>query len=179
MRNTTFKLQATEFFLDSLRALGEGREHLNARFQADVLVDVFLYEAMSAVDSLLQDINRELKLGLDAKDVRLKAIIDKIRVKTSKGAIKLTMTDMCDLNDLYTAGHWLSDLRELRNHSVHQRLLSRAITFDLPDDIVEVYLEKPWIPNGRTKKPVIPYLEEQLGKLKALVTDVRGKLKLP
>lgn len=44
MRNTEFKLKAAEFFMDNLRGLGEGREHLNARFQADVAVDAFLYK---------------------------------------------------------------------------------------------------------------------------------------
>ena len=176
MSATTFKLNAAKFHLNkiiNLKKTWKTITHPKARFKVDVAVDGFLCDIMSAVNSLLHDVNDGLNLGIAAEDVSLK------QVKQKMCQAGFNVADLCDLNNLYSSGHWLCDLRKLRNYSVHQRLLGMAITLGLPAGTTGVYLHKPWIPSGSTKKEVIPYLRDQLKNVKKLVDDVKKRLSLP
>jgi len=175
MGATTFKLKAAEFHLQTivnLRKTWKSIIHEKARFKASIAVDGFLCELMSAVDSLLHDINDGLKLGIPAEEVNL------MRVQKEMRKAKYNEADLGDLNSLYSEEHWLYDLRKLRNYSVHQSLLGRAILYDTFTDTVKICLPKPWIPGGRTEKEVIPYFRDQLKNVRKLVKDVKTRLHL-
>jgi len=175
MSATTFKLNAAEFHLNKITNLKKTWKtitHLKARFKVDVAVDGFLCEIMSAVDSLLHDVNDGLKLGIATDEVKLR------RVQVEMCLAGFNVADLGDLNNLYSKGHWLCDLRKLRNYSVHQRLLGMAITLELPAGTTKVYLPKPWISGGKTKKEVIPYFSDQLRNVRNLVKDVKKRLQL-
>lgn len=176
MSATTFKLSAAEFHLRKIVNLRKTWKNITspqARFKADVAVDGFLCEIMSTVDSLLHDVNDGLKLGIAAEKVNLGKVKQKMR------QAGFNIADLGDLNRLYFEGHWLCDLRKLRNYSVHQRLLGMAIALDVFAGTTKVYLQKPWVPGGKTKKEVIPYFRDQLKNVRKLVNSVRKRLHLP
>lgn len=173
---TDFKLNAADFHLKKIINLKRAWKSIvgtKTRFKTDVAVDGFLCEVMSAVDSLLHDINKGLKLKIPVEDVCLNQVKKKMR------ECGFNVADLGDLNNLYLREHWLSDLRKLRNYSVHTNLLGWAIKLELPAGITEVYLKKPWIHgDGETEKEIIPYFREQLKKVRILVKDVKVRLKL-
>ena len=176
MSAAKFKIKAAEFHLNKILDLGKTRRtitHPKARFEADVATDGFLYEIMSAVNSLLHDINDGLKLAIPANEVKLK------RVQTEMYLAGFSIANLGDLNHLYSNGHWLCDLRKLRNYSVHQLLLAWNTALTLPDGTSEAYLRTPWIPGGKTKKEVIPYLRVRLKNVRKLVNDTKKRLNLP
>ena len=175
MSTTSFKLNAAKFHLNriiNLRKTWKTILNPKARFKADVAVDGFLCEIMSTVDSLLHDVNDGLKLGIPTNEVKLR------RVQREMHVAGFNVADLGDLNNLYSTNHWLSDLREFRNHSVHQRLLGMVITLNLPAGATKAYLPKPWIAGGRTKKEVISYLRDQLRNVRNLVKDVKKRLQI-
>jgi hypothetical protein len=121
-----FKLNAARTHLDNLIRLEDKAGSLasgDVRVQAEMDIDEFLYHLVGVRDALLQEINNELHLGLEPKEINLETINKELNQKgtDARGITK-------EIDDMVSNEHnslWL--LNELHNNSKHRNLIGQAI----------------------------------------------------
>ncbi len=124
-----FKLNAARRHLDNLIRLEDKTGSLasgDTRVQAERDIDECLYHLVSVKDALLQEINNELHLGIEPRQVNLETIN---RNLNQKGANARGITK--EIDDMVSNDHcplWL--VNELHNHSKHRNLIGQAIVVE-------------------------------------------------
>lgn len=168
-----FKLYVAQQHLNSLKSL-EARHvsivSAKAVLAAEIEMDGFLLQVVSAVDSLLAEINEKLDLGLPINLVDFAHVQSALSAKTKK--IDL----LSELDSARQHGMWFWELTELRNYSIHGPLIPRlAVVRDSYQTRV-YFRKKPADPidSQPMELEVIPYFEQCLSKVEALIEKVKN-----
>jgi hypothetical protein len=176
-----FKLYAAEQHMNNLKDIEKryGTIMGKGRIYAEMEIDCFFAQIMGAKDSLLVQINEKLKLGLPIDMVELGLINNKLN-SINKGNL------LEGLNKITQKDSWLWLLNELRNHSMHRKMLNKQVKVGLYENVntntsssskPEVY----FLVNPRDEKkapmdkPVILYLQESLQNMKDMIGNMRNK----
>ena len=130
-----FKLNAARMHLDNLHQLeingGGSLASSNVRMQAEIEIDELFYHLVGVKDALLQEINRDLLLGLAPEDVKEETINSKLEEKLGEDAKDDLM---CRINMMKSGErHPLRRINEMHNHSKHRNMLAKHIGVSVPD----------------------------------------------
>jgi hypothetical protein len=174
-----FKLNAARRHLDNLVQL-EQREGSLAqavvRIEAETDIDECLYHLIGVKDALLQEINTELRLGLDQRDVTLAAINAALNQRGTKA--KAITKEIDDMISVKHDPRWL--INELHNHSKHRNLIGQAL--NMQDGVLQrSSLIDPRTGQGMKTEDgrrilTIAYLEDSYTRIEDLQKTVREKI---
>lgn len=168
---TDFKLLAASCHLERLKKIKNiagGVGH----FRTQVAVDGLLTEVIGAKDSLLHEVNKELKLGLSGRDVT-----DLVKIqKTLKKKGLNTSNILQDPLWIRKKGHWLWQLNNYRNFSIHEDIIQRQIEVGQPH-VVRFRFNDPNNATSGLGPEIISYFDDCLNKMKQMVTSVRKKVR--
>lgn len=177
-----FKLYAAETNLNNLKNIKQtfGNIMGKGKIPAEIEIDNFFAEIIGAKDSLLIQINEKLNLKIPIKDVRG----DTINVELKTIGKQDVLSELNNLASDQTSWFW--KLNELRNHSIHRKMLNKHIKVGLYENInigessssspEEYFLADPTDPNPTPmNKQIIDYLEESLQNMKNLIANIRSK----
>jgi len=169
-----FKLDGARYFLNRLEELDQKAGSLVntgiARFDVELNLDGFLYEAVGTLDPLLQEINVAFRLGLIIKEVDMSKIIPKL---PEGSQLRKTLGKA----DGDTQG-WFWRLREYRNHSAHRKIIGFYITVKVGSGTGDraVYLHKDPLDTskGGTDEEVIEYCHNSIKRMEYLIDKIYG-----
>jgi hypothetical protein len=123
---------------------------------AEMEVDSFLYQMIGTVDSLLFKIND--KFGLMIPSHRIE--IDKIQSALSAETKSIDLLN--DLNKGNQYGNWYWTIKQLRNYSLGNSLISPQAY-----EVLANYT--------KTDMKIIPYFEQSLEDLEKLIESIRKR----
>lgn len=126
------------------------------RISAEIEMDSFLCQMIGTVDSLLSKIND--KFGLAVPSDRIE--IDKIQSALSSETKSIDLLNDLDKANQY--GNWYWTIKQLRNYSLGNSLISQE-SFEVLADYTKTNME------------AIPYFEQCLGHLEKLIESIRIK----
>ena len=126
------------------------------RTSAEIEMDSFLSQMIGTVDSLLFKIND--KFGLTIPSDRIE--IDKIQSALSAETKSIDLLNDLDKANQY--GNWYWTIRQLRNYSLGNSLISQEAF-----EVLTNYT--------KTNMKAIPYFERCLGNLEKLIESIRIK----
>lgn len=89
---------------------------------------VFFAQIIGAKDALLIQINDKLNLGLPIDEVKLDQINNKLNL-INKGNL------LDEVNKIKEKDSWLRSLNELRNHSMHRKMLNKQVEVGLYENV--------------------------------------------
>jgi len=176
-----FKLECCRHILDLTQKWKRAKTQTAAyRFKVELAVDCLLAEIISAKDSLLQEINDRLSLGLPPKAVNNNSID-----KALKEVKKIDRTQRAEfLQDIWDMRHknWLWRLNEYRNMAVHRSPLNftPAFTFGEANGLrFQGILLRPVAddPDPRERE-VFKFLSNSLKQMSEMVEAIEKKLDL-
>lgn len=119
--------------MDRLKELQENKASTvssEARLLAEIEIDEFFYQLVSAKDALLQEINQKLQLILSLKDVNTEKINSRLKDQSREDV-------MAKINRVGSEGNWLWLVNEFHNISKHRQLVA------VNDKITKVALYRP------------------------------------
>ena len=155
----SFKLYACREHLKNLKDIELRYKDLTSssevRTSAEVEIDSFICQMIGTVDSLLLKINDKFALSIPS---------DKIEIDKVQSALLAETKSIDLLNDLDKAnqyGNWYWTIKQLRNYSLGNSLLSQ--------EAFEVLLEN----YTKTNMKLIPYFEQSLHYLEKLIETIR------
>ncbi len=151
--------------MDRLKELQENKASTvssEARLLAEIEIDEFFYQLVSAKDALLQEINQKLQLILSLKDVNTEKINSRLKDQSREDV-------MAKINRVGSEGNWLWLVNEFHNISKHRQLVA------VNDKITKVALYRPDTEKAMYKD-ILDYLPDWLKKLERLVADIRSKI---
>lgn len=163
---TDFKLAVCRIHLDRLKQIEHETGSLSSTAgigEAEKELDEFLYQIVSAKESLLQEINEKVlasKISLD--DVRL-GTVNRELYKVGKSQVTRELNQICNPQ------HWLWLLNDFHNHSKHRMMISRHIFVNINESSVRTKLIHPV-----TEVDIIPYCDDMLDKMTKLASDTRS-----
>jgi hypothetical protein len=128
----------------------------DVRTSAEIEIDSFLYQMIGTVDSLLFKIND--KFGLNIPSDRIE--IDKIQSALSAETKSIDLLNDLDKANQY--GNWYWTIKQLRNYSLENSLISQE-AFELLANYT------------KTNMKVIPYFEQSLDYLEKLIESIRKR----
>ena len=176
---TSFKLEGCQYILNKLNALERPKMLTSEyKFKVELAVDCFLAEIISAMDSLLQEINNRLNLGLSQREVNRKNIIKKLKHIYNYDNKKIA--DL--LQDIYDIKYknWLWRLKEYRNIAIHRSPLKFINTFTLNKtkgiEFKEIILKPLCGDPDPKEREVLKYLSNSLINMRRLVKAIKNKL---
>jgi hypothetical protein len=155
----SFKLYACRRHLKNLKDIELGYKDLisnDVRTSAEIEIDSFLYQMIGTVDSLLFKIND--KFGLNIPSDRIE--IDKIQSALSAETKSIDLLNDLDKANQY--GNWYWTIKQLRNYSLENSLISQE-AFELLANYT------------KTNMKVIPYFEQSLDYLEKLIESIRKR----
>jgi hypothetical protein len=155
----TFKLHACRQHLRNLQDIELKYNDLTSndvRMSAEMEVDSFLYQMIGTVDSLLFKIND--KFGLTIPSDRIE--IDKIQSALSAETKSIDLLN--DLNNANQYGNWYWTIKQLRNYSLGNSLISPEAF-----EVLANYT--------KTNMKIIPYFEQSLEYLEKLIESIRKR----
>jgi hypothetical protein len=167
----SLKLYTAKQHFDRLRDLHNTKGSIvasEARLQAEIEIDEFFYQLVSAKDALLREINKKLRLGISLKDVDGGEVNSRLKLISREHI-------MAEINQMNNKDNWLWLVNEFHNISKHRELIGKDIVAVVPPGkITKVALRHP-----ETDKPmeqdVFDYLSECLKLIEGLVA-VRKKI---
>ena len=155
----SFKLYACREHLKNLKDIELRYKDLTSssevRTSVEVEIDSFICQMIGTVDSLLLKINDKFGLSIPS---------DKIEIDKVQSALLAETKSIDLLNDLDKAnqyGNWYWTIKQLRNYSLGNSLLSQ--------EAFEVLLEN----YTKTDMKLIPYFEQSLHYLEKLIETIR------
>ena len=119
-------------------------------------IDSFLYQMIGTVDSLLFKINDKFGLMIPS---------DRIEIDKIQSALSAETKSIDLLNDLDSAnqhGNWYWTIRQLRNYSLGNSLISQEAF-----EVLANYT--------KTNMKIIPYFEQSLQYLEKLIESIRKR----
>jgi hypothetical protein len=128
----------------------------NVRMSAEMEIDSFLYQMIGTVDSLLFKIND--KFGLMIPSDRIE--IDKIQSALSAETKSIDLLNDLDKANQY--GNWYWTIKQLRNYSLGNSLISQEAF-----EVLAKYT--------KTNMKIIPYFEQSLDYLEKLIESIRKR----
>ena len=173
-----FKLAVCHIHLESLKQIDKETGSLSSSEgtgEAEKELDEFLYQIITAKDSLLQEINEKLGLKIPIREVTLGAINHEL-VRCGKSNVTN------DLNQICNPQHWLWLLNEFHNHSKHRKMISRAVSVGIAENVntgessssVQTRLINPV-----TQKPsdvdAVSFFDDMLKNMEKLVSDTGAR----
>ena len=123
---------------------------------AEMEIDSFLYQMIGTVDSLLFKINDKFGLMIPS---------DRIEIDKIQSALSAETKSIDLLNDLDRAnqhGNWYWTIKQLRNYSLGNSLISPEAF-----EVLANYT--------RTNMKIIPYFEQSLEYLEKLIESIRRR----
>jgi hypothetical protein len=154
----SFKLYACEQHLKNLKYMESRYGELSsatAKTSLEIEIDSFLFQMIGTVDSLLFKINDRFRLGIPIDAIE----IDKVQSGLSSQTKKIDL--LADLDAASQYGNWYWMIKQLRNYSLHESLISDQALDLLPDFKVDIKL--------------IAYFEESLNYLTRLIENIKLK----
>ena len=155
----SFKLYACREHLKNLKDIELRYKDLTSssevRTSVEVEIDSFICQMIGTVDSLLLKINDKFGLSIPS---------DKIEIDKVQSALLAETKSIDLLNGLHKAnqyGNWYWTIKQLRNYSLGNSLLSQ--------EAFEVLLEN----YTKTDMKLIPYFEQSLHYLEKLIETIR------
>ena len=124
------------------------------RTSAEIEIDSFICQMIGTVDSLLLKINDKFGLSIPS---------DKIEIDKVQSALLAETKSIDLLNDLHKAnqyGNWYWTIKQIRNYSLGNSLLSREAFEQLAN-------------YTKTNMKLIPYFEQSLHYLEKLIQTIR------
>lgn len=177
-----FKLFAAEQHLNRLKDIENNYGGImgNRRIYAEMEIDCFIAQIIGAKDSLLVQINQKLGLGLPIEEAKIQNLNPKLK-SINKGFLLTELNTLCSEKD-----SWLWLLNELRNHSLHRRMINKRASVQIDENInsntsVSARPEVYFLINPRDiikvpmNKRAITYLEESLQQMRDLIEAIRNK----
>src|ERR687887_982142 len=155
----SFKLHACRQHLRNLKDIELKYNDLtsnNVRMIAEMEIDSFLYQMIGTVDSLLFNINDKFGLMIPS---------DRIEVDKIQSALSAETKSIDLLNDLDKAnqyGNWYWTIKQLRNCSLENSLISQEAFGVLAN-------------YTKTNIKLIPYFEQSLDHLEKLIESIRKR----
>jgi hypothetical protein len=155
-----FKLHACRQHLRNLKDIELKYNDLassnDIRMSAEMEIDSFLYQMIGTVDSILFKIND--KFGLMIPSDRIE--IDKIQSALSAETKSIDMLNDLDKANQY--GNWYWTIKQLRNYSLGNSLISQEAF-----EVLANYT--------KTNMKIIPYFEQSLEYLEELIESIRKR----
>ena len=158
----SFKLYACRQHLRKLRDIElrysnlTSNDRVNAGIDLDMEIESLLYQMIATVDSLLFKINDKFDLNIPP---------DRIEIDKIQSALSAETKNIDLLNDLDKAnqyGNWYWTIKQLRNYSLENSLISQEAF-----NVLANYT--------KTNTRVIPYFEQSLDNLEKLIESVRKR----
>jgi hypothetical protein len=156
---TSFKLHACREHLRILKDIELNHNDLtlnDVRMNVEIEVDSFLYQMIGTVDSLLFKINDKFGLMIPS---------DRIEIDKIQSALSAETKSIDLLNDLDKAnqhGNWYWTIKQLRNYSLGNSLISQQAFEELSDYTKSIM-------------KIIPYFEQSLQYLENLIDSIRKR----
>ena len=126
------------------------------RMSAEMEIDSFIYQMIGTVDSLLFRINDTFSLMISS---------DRIEIDKIQSALSAETKSIDLLNDLDSAnqhGNWYWTIKQLRNYSLGNSLISQEAF-----EVLANYT--------KTNMKIIPYFEQSLEYLERLIEGIRKR----
>ncbi|CAN5295301.1 hypothetical protein BH18THE2_BH18THE2_40310 [soil metagenome] len=171
-----FKFFSAEYHLSKLRDIERNQGAISSSFRLrvrwEVEIESLLAQLIGTSDALLVKINEKLNLGLPLKDVSLGMINNRLNARGNRALL-------ADLNRLMgQRGSWLRILNDLRTRSMHKALLSIKVAHTLVENANtgQGWSEGPrvtLITDPPTALEVIPYFENSIRQMRALIEDIK------
>ena len=155
----SFKLHACRQHLRNLKDIELKYNDLTSndvRMTVEMEIDSFLYQMIGIVDSLLFKINDKFGLMIPS---------DRIEIDKIQSALSAETKSIDLLNDLDRAnqhGNWYWTIKQLRNYSLGNSLISPEAF-----EVLANYT--------RTNMKIIPYFEQSLEYLEKLIESIRRR----
>lgn len=166
---TDFKLLAASCHLERLKQIRNKAGGVG-HFKAQVAIDGLLAELIGAKDSLLHEINRELKLELSRRDA---TDLQRIKKRLIRKRLN-SRTILKEISDIYRSG-WLWQLNNYRNYSIHEDIIQRHIIAGQPH-IIHFRFKNPEDPTSGLGPEIVSYFEKTLERMRLLVKNVRQEV---
>lgn len=174
-----FKLECCNYILEQVKKLEKPKTLTpDYQFKLELAADCFLAEIIGVMDSLLQEINDRMKLGLAREKVN-ETEIDKA-LKDKKNLNKKQRRNI--LQDIWGVKNknWLWLLKQYRNMAVHRSPLNFLTIYSL--NMAEgIRFERIMLqpikgdPNPRERE-VIKYFSESLKKMRKMTESIEKNL---
>jgi hypothetical protein len=155
----SFKLHACREHLRNLKDIELKYNDLtlnDVRIIVEMEIDSFLYQMIGTVDSLLFKINDKFGLMIPS---------DRIEIDKIQSALSAETKSIDLLNDLDRAsqhGNWYWTIKQLRNYSLGNSLISKQAFEELAN-------------YTKTNMKIIPYFEQSLDYLEKLIESIRKR----
>jgi hypothetical protein len=153
----SFKLYSCELHLKNLKDFELKYKDLpssDVRISMEMEIESFISQMIGTVDSLLFKINNKFRLSIPADSIE----IDKVQSALSSETKSFDLLN--DLNEATQEGNWYWTLKQLRNYSLSNSLISQD-AFELLANYT------------KTDMKLIPYFEQSLNHLEKLIENIR------
>ena len=174
-----FKLECSNYILRQVRKLEKPKTLTpDYRFKVELATDCFLAEIIGVMDSLLQEINDKMDLGVPREKVNEITVNKALRdiTKLNKKQRKNILRDIWDIKNR----NWLWLLKQYRNMAVHRSPLSFSTIFS--QNMAEgIRFERIMLqpvegdPDPREHE-VISYLSNSLKKMRKMAKSIEENL---
>jgi hypothetical protein len=155
----SFKLYSCQLHLKNLKDFESKYKDLlssDVRTSIEIEIDSFISQMIGTVDSLLFKINTKFRLSIPADSIE----IDKVQSALSSETKSFDLLN--DLDEANREGNWYWIIRQLRNYSLDNSLISQD-AFELLANYTK----------ANTK--LIPYFEQSLNHLEKLIENIRTR----
>jgi hypothetical protein len=152
----SFKLYACQQHLKNLKEIELRYNDLISSedpISAEIEMDSFLSQMIGTVDSLLFKINNKFRLNIPGDNIEL----DKVQSALSSETKSIDLLNDLDKANQY--GNWYWTIKQLRNYSLGNSLVSQ--------DALELLANY-----TKTNVKVIPYFEQSLNHLEKLIKHI-------
>ena len=153
----SFKLYSCKLHLKNLKDFELKYKDLTSsdvRTSIEIEIESFISQMIGTVDSLLFKINNTFRLSIPAGSIE----IDKVQSALSAETKSFDLLN--DLNEANQEGNWYWTIKQLRNYSLDNSLISQD-AFELLANYT------------KTNMKLIPYFEQSLNHLEKLIENIR------
>ena len=153
----SFKLYSCKLHLKNLKDFELKYKNLTSsdvRTSIEMEIDSFIFQMIGTVDSLLFKINNKFRLSVPDDSIE----IDKVQSALSAETKSFDLLN--DLNEANQEGNWYWTIKQLRNYSLDNSLISQD-AFELLANYT------------KTNMKLIPYFEQSLNHLEKLIENIR------
>jgi hypothetical protein len=153
----SFKLYSCQLHLKNLKDFELKYKDLTSsdvRTSIEMEIDSFIFQMIGTVDSLLFKINNKFRLSIPDDSIE----IDKVQSALSAETKSFDLLN--DLNEANQEGNWYWTIKQLRNYSLDNSLISQD-AFELLANYT------------KTNMKLIPYFEQSLNHLEKLIENIR------
>jgi hypothetical protein len=151
-----FKLYSCQLHLKNLKDFELKNKNLpsnDVRISMEMEIESFISQMIGTVDSLLFKINNKFRLSIPADSIE----IDKVQSALSSETKSFDLLN--DLDKANQEGNWYWTIKQLRNYSLDNSLISQD-AFELLANYT------------KTNMKLIPYFEKALNHLEKLIENI-------